>query len=151
MTDMVDQDAESGQARTNADDSVTDSNGFLPWTEICAIDDVVADRGVAALVATEDGTVPVAVFRLSAIDGGATEDEWLAVSHIDPASGAPTMARGLVGSTGEPPIVVPTVAAPLHKQRYNLRTGQCLDDDGLKLEVFEVDVIDDRVWVRPTT
>ncbi|MEM7272455.1 MAG: nitrite reductase small subunit NirD [Actinomycetota bacterium] len=120
------------------------------WQDVCGVDEVPVDRGVAALV---DG-VAVAVFRLSPSEVGGAE-EWYAVSHVDPATGAPVMARGLVGSTAdEPP--VPTVASPLHKQRYDLRTGRCLDDGTLALVVHEVEVVIDaetdrgaRVRVRP--
>jgi len=113
----------------------------ITWTQVCPASSVVPDRGIAALV---DG-VAVAIFRLSPIDQGQA-DEWRAVSHLDPSTQAPVMARGLVGSVGTGPIVIPTLASPLHKQRYNLRTGYCLDDDEVRLEVFEV-AVHDR-WVR---
>jgi nitrite reductase (NADH) small subunit len=129
------------------DEEMTAPRSENQWTEVCSVHDVQPDRGVAALVVTAEGTTPVAVFRLSAV--GDTGDEWYGVGHVDPATGAPVMARGLVGSAGEPPVTVATVASPLHKQRYNLRTGQCLDDDSLRLDVFDVRIDDDRVWVRP--
>lgn len=110
-----------------------------PWTIVSRADAVVYDRGVAALV---DGK-PVAVFRLPGINGA---DEWYAVSHVDPVNGVPVMARGLVGSYGED-LDVPTVASPLHKRRYDLRSGACLDDETPALETFDVRVIDDWVLV----
>jgi len=127
-----------------SDDIVVDSS----WTEVCPVDRLPIDRGVAAIV---DGD-QVAVFRLSPInraDGdSAITEEFAAVSHIDPVTGSPVMARGLVGSVGAPPLVIPTVASPLHKQRYNLRSGACLDDSELTLEVFELAVVDSTVFVR---
>lgn len=111
------------------------------WIDVCAAELVPLDRGVAVLAAG----VPIALFRLSA-GAGEQGEEWFAVSHIDPATGAPTMARGLVGSTGDPS-ARPTVAAPLHKQRYDLRTGECLDDDRLRVAVYPVQVRDGRVGV----
>lgn len=114
-----------------------------PWVGVCAVDEVHPDRGVAALVSGE----PVAIFRLSPVaDDG--QDEWCAVSHIDPASGVPVMARGLVGSVGNGPIVIPTVASPLHKQRYNLRSGYCLDDRELRLAVHDVRIVGGQVECR---
>ncbi len=129
------------------------TNGTHPgeWTDVCPIERIPLDRGVAALV---DG-LPVAIFRLSPLAGfeSAGSEELFAVSHIDPATGSPVMARGLVGSAGAPPVVIPTVASPLHKQRYNLRTGACLDDEKLHLEVFDVETVDadgtTLVRVRP--
>ncbi len=54
----------------------------------------------------------VALFR--------TGDELFAVDNLDPVGGAYVMSRGIVGSRGG----VPTVASPLHKQVYDLRTGR---------------------------
>ena len=112
------------------------------WIDVCRADRAPLDRGVAALVDDQ----PVAIFRLSPT-ADSREDEWFAVSHIDPATGAPIMARGLVGSAGAPPVVIPTLASPLHKQRYNLRTGACLDDESLHLQVFDIRVTDGMVEV----
>lgn len=112
------------------------------WRRVCPVDEVPVDRGVAALI---DGH-PVAVFRLSGIDGGA--EEWHCVDHLDPISGAPVMARGLVGSVGSPPLVVPTVASPIHKERYNLRSGVCLDNGEIATAVHEIDEVNGDVMVR---
>jgi len=115
--------------------------GPVCWTPVCEADTVRPDRGIAVLVGNE----PVAVFRLSAFDGGA--EEWRAVSHLDPVAGVPVMARGLVGTIGEPPLVIPTVASPLHKERYNLRSGHSLDDSSASLQTFPVRVHEGRVEV----
>jgi nitrite reductase (NADH) small subunit len=104
------------------------------WTRVCAVDDLVPDRGAAALV---DGR-QVALFRLS--DSGAVH----AVDHRDPFSQANVMARGLVGSRQG----VPTVASPMHKQSFDLATGQCLDDPDVSLQVWPTRVADGWVEVR---
>src|SRR5690606_19701714 len=49
-----------------------------------------------------------------------------AVSNRDPYTGAQVMARGIVGTRDD----APTVASPLHKQVFDLRTGLCLDTRG---------------------
>ncbi|MEU4474803.1 nitrite reductase small subunit NirD [Micromonospora sp. NPDC023888] len=87
----------------------------LTWTTVCHLDRLEPDRGVAALV---DG-VQIALFR--------TADELFAIDNRDPVSGAYVLSRGIVGSRGG----VPTVASPLHKQVYDLRSGQCLDLPGV--------------------
>ncbi|KAA1376474.1 nitrite reductase small subunit NirD [Aeromicrobium fastidiosum] len=102
------------------------------WTRVCALDALVPDRGVAALV---DGH-QVAVFRL----GGSGDVH--AIDHHDPFSGANVMARGLVGSRQD----VPTVASPMHKQSFDLTTGQCLDDADVTLRVWPTRVVDG--WVE---
>lgn len=105
------------------------------WQRVCVLDDLVPDRGAAALV---DGC-QVALFRLT----GPTEVH--AVDHRDPFSGANVMARGLVGSR----VGAPTVASPMHKQSFDLRSGQCLDDPGVALRVWGTRVRDG--WVEVLT
>lgn len=67
------------------------------------------------------------------------------VNHIDPASGAPVIAHGLVGESGGEFYV----AAPLHKEQYRLSDGQCLSDSALKLQVFNVQLLEGQVWLLP--
>jgi nitrite reductase (NADH) small subunit len=102
------------------------------WTVIARLDELRVDRGVAALV----GGQAVAVFRLA--DGTIA-----AIDHVEPFTGVPVLARGLVGSTGD----VIFVSSPLHKQRFDLATGRCLDDESFSVRVWAVDVIDGYVCV----
>jgi nitrite reductase (NADH) small subunit len=113
------------------------------WTSVCRYEDLEPERGAAALV----GGQQVAVFRL---DDGSLH----AVDHLDPFSGAHVMARGIVGSRGE----TPTVASPMYKQVFDLRTGECLDASGLgggarlegaRLRVFPVRLRGDVVEIGP--
>jgi nitrite reductase (NADH) small subunit len=93
------------------------------WVEICPYDAIYPDTGVCALI---DGR-QVAVFRLS--DGNL-----YAVSNHDPFSGANVLSRGIVGDrAGEP-----KVASPIYKQTFNLRTGVCYEDAGVRLDVYRV-------------
>ena len=101
---------------------------------VCTLVSLVPDRGAAALVAGHQ----VALFRLR------ETDEVLAVDHRDPFSGANVIARGLVGSRGD----VPTVASPVYKQTFDLRTGLCLDDESASLGVWETRVNNGVVEVR---
>ncbi len=105
------------------------------WTSACALDDLVPGRGVAVLL--PDAT-QAALFRLS-------DDRLYAVGNIDPFGRAAVMSRGLVGDrAGEP-----TVASPLLKQVFSLRTGRCLDDDGAALGTYATRVVDGTVEVCP--
>lgn len=104
---------------------------------VCALDDLTPDRGVAALV----GGDAVAVFRLFDRRGSR---EVVAVDHVDPFTGVGVLARGLVGSVGDRTVVI----SPLHKQRFDLRTGECLDDPAVALRPWPVEVIDGVVHVR---
>ncbi|WP_212829224.1 nitrite reductase small subunit NirD [Catellatospora sp. TT07R-123] len=93
------------------------------WTSVCSYDRLLPERGVAALV---DG-VQIAIFRT--YDG-----DLYAIGNRDPIAGAQVMSRGIVGDRGG----VPTVASPLHKQVYDLRTGECLDLPGVALPTYPV-------------
>ena len=54
--------------------------------------------------------------------------------QLDPVSGAAVLSRGIVGTRG----AAPTVASPMHKQVYDLRTGECLDLHGVRVAVYPV-------------
>jgi nitrite reductase (NADH) small subunit len=103
------------------------------WTDVCALDDLTPDRGVCALV---DGAA-VAVF--SCWPDGAL----FAVGNLDPYSGASVMSRGIVGSVGDRAVV----ASPIFKNRFDLATGESLDDARVALAVHPIEVRDGRVRV----
>jgi nitrite reductase (NADH) small subunit len=105
----------------------------MNWMPVCPYPSLEPERGVAALV---DGD-PVAVFRLH--DGSVA-----AIGNVDPYTGASVLSRGLVGSRGD----APTVASPLHKQVYDLRTGTCLDDPALRVPVYPVRLRDGVVEIH---
>jgi nitrite reductase (NADH) small subunit len=107
--------------------------------DVCAWDDLVPDRGVCALV---DGR-PVAVFRASAPGG---PDELYAVGNVDPYSAASVLSRGIVGSVGDRAVV----ASPIFKNRFDLRTGESLDDPAVRLPVHGVRIGGGRVLVAPS-
>jgi len=105
------------------------------WVPVCAVAALVPERGVAALL--PEG-IQVAVFLLH---GG----ELLAVSNLDPFSGAHVLSRGIVGDCGGEP----TVASPMYKQRFSLRTGRCLDVPDVVIPIHPVRVRDGVVQVGP--
>jgi nitrite reductase (NADH) small subunit len=94
---------------------MTLSTDIGPRVRVCALTDLEVERGRAALF----GRVQIALFLLA--DGSVH-----AVSNLDPYSGAHVMSRGIVGTRGD----VPTLASPMHKQVFDLRTGECLDTQG---------------------
>ncbi|WP_150308536.1 nitrite reductase small subunit NirD [Planctomonas psychrotolerans] len=102
------------------------------WYRACALDDLEPLWGEAALIGGEQ----VALFRLS--DGRV-----LAVTHRDPATASYVMARGIVGSRGDRL----TIASPLHKQVYDLVTGECLSSPALHLRTFPARVVDGAVEI----
>ncbi|UEJ81534.1 nitrite reductase small subunit NirD [Brachybacterium halotolerans subsp. kimchii] len=93
---------------------------------VCSRDDLEVERGRAALVDGEQ----VALFLLA--DGSIR-----ALDNHDPYSGANVISRGIVGSRAGRP----TVASPMFKQVFDLRSGTCVDPQGgehLRLRVWSV-------------
>ena len=113
--------------------ATTEPQEITAWTQICPIDHIVPDTGVGALVNGQQ----VAVFRLL------PNNDLYAISAHDPFSGANVLARGIVGDKAGTPIV----ASPIYKQLFDLRDGQCLDDESVKLASFPVRLTDGMVEV----
>ncbi|HEX6403968.1 MAG TPA: nitrite reductase small subunit NirD [Pseudonocardiaceae bacterium] len=96
------------------------------WTAVCRYDDLIPERGIAALV---DG-IAVAVFR--------THDGALhALSNVDPFSNASVLSRGIVGDRRGRS----TVASPIYKQVFELATGICLDDPTVSVPTYPVRLV----------
>ncbi|WP_426319785.1 nitrite reductase small subunit NirD [Microbacterium sp. E-13] len=111
------------------------------WVRVCALDDLEVERGRAALL----GGTQIALFLLHG--QGGTSGRVHAVSNFDPYSRAHVISRGIVGTRQG----LPTVASPMYKQVWDLRTGACLDSQGkepLSLHVWPVTIDDAHVLVR---
>jgi nitrite reductase (NADH) small subunit len=105
----------------------------LDWYDVVALDDIVPDTGVCALV----NGAQIAVIR-----AGEGADVF-AVDNLDPFSGAYVLSRGIVGDTRG----IPKIASPMYKQSFDLRTGQCLDDPQVRISTYAARVRDGRVEV----
>ncbi|BDZ56167.1 nitrite reductase small subunit NirD [Agromyces marinus] len=103
------------------------------WMRACGLAELESGWGEVALL----GARPVALVRVGA-------DEVYAVDHHDPHTGAPVMARGIVGSRGDRP----TIASPLHKEVYDLGTGECFSDPSLGLRTFRTRVVGGMIEVE---
>ena len=99
---------------------------------MCRVDQIDVEGGVTALV---EGAA-VAIFRTH--DGNV-----YAMSNYDPFSRASVLSRGILGTRGD----VPFVASPMHKQAFDLRTGQCLDDAEVRVPTYDVRITDGTVHV----
>jgi nitrite reductase (NADH) small subunit len=104
------------------------------WVRVCALDDILPNTGVCALVNGQQ----VAVFNV----GGAAGDVY-AIDNLDPCSHAAVLSRGLVGSLGERVVV----ASPIYKQHFDLRTGECVEAPQHSVAAFAARVEDGHVWV----
>lgn len=104
--------------------------------EICKLDDIIPETGVCALVNGEQ----VAIFRTH-------HDEVYAMHNFDPFSQANVISRGLLGSCEIDGQKVRYVASPMYKQRFDLATGKCLDDDQVALKSYAVTVSHGAVFI----
>ncbi|MEU8518230.1 nitrite reductase small subunit NirD [Streptomyces sp. NBC_01216] len=94
------------------------------WTAVCEESRLTPGRGVAALL--PDGR-QAALFR-------DRSGRAYAIDNRDPFTGAQVLSRGLLGSADGRVFV----ASPLLKQRFDLETGRCLDDDEVTVAVYPV-------------
>ena len=100
--------------------------------DVCTLADLKPGVGVCALVKGQQ----VAIFRLR-------NDDIYAIGNLDPFSGANVMSRGLTGDLKGRKVV----ASPLYKQHFDLATGECLEEEGVSLPTWQVQVMGDRICV----
>ncbi|GAA5070185.1 MULTISPECIES: nitrite reductase small subunit NirD [Actinomycetes] len=94
------------------------------WFALCDLSALLPGRGVAALL--PDGR-QAALFQ-------DRSGRLYAVDNRDPFTGAAVLSRGLTGTDRGRPFV----ASPLLKQRFDLSSGQCLDDETVRVRTYEV-------------
>ena len=104
---------------------------MMPWVDVCALEDIIPDTGVCALVRGRQ----IALVRVG--------DEVYALDNFDPFSKAFVLSRGIVGDRGG----VPKIASPIYKHNFDLRTGQCLDDGSVAVRTWQVRVHEGRLEV----
>ena len=107
----------------------------INWQPVCNREDLVPGSGVCALLGQEQ----VALFYLPE-----EEQKVYAISNRDPIGGANVLSRGIVGDLGERLVV----ASPLYKQHFDLTNGECLEENNVSIEVYEVRLEGDKVLIR---
>ena len=103
------------------------------WIDICSVNEIAPNTGVCALIEGEQ----IAIFRVG------YGSQLYAISNYDPFSNAFVLSRGIIGDRNG----IPKVASPIYKQNFNLLTGECFDDETVKVLVYPVQVVGDRVQV----
>lgn len=104
------------------------------WKDVCSVDELQPNAGVCALV---DG-LQVAIFYMP------NDNAVFAVNNYDPFGKANVLSRGLIGDIDGQLVV----ASPLYKQHFNLITGQCLEDEKVKIAAYSVRLMNGRVEVN---
>lgn len=113
---------------------MNDDRTHHEWVPVCALDDIVPNTGVCALVNGKQ----VAVFNITHGD-----PHVYAIDNYDPCSQAAVLSRGLTGNLGERVVV----ASPIYKQHFDLRTGECLEAPEHSVSAFATRVEEGQVWV----
>ena len=103
-----------------------------PWEPVCPLAELEIERAAVALVHGQ----AIAVVRVD-------ETTVYALANHDPFDRHATLNRGIVGLDGE----VPFVASPVHKHRFDLRTGGCLEDPHVSVGSYDVRVAEGVVLV----
>jgi nitrite reductase (NADH) small subunit len=106
------------------------------WITVCSDTDLVTNSGVCALLNKQQ----IALFKIKCVDS----EQVFAVSNWDPIGKANVLYRGLVGSVENVKVII----SPLYKQRYCLDSGQCLDDEAIKLIVYPVRIEQNQVQLQ---
>lgn len=101
--------------------------GTTAWLPACPIAELETGWGETALLAGRQ----VALLKDS-------ETHAWAIEARDPHTGSMVMARGIMGSRGD----APTIASPLHKEVYDLRTGAGLSHPQYAVRTFPTRVVD---------
>lgn len=102
------------------------------WVRVCSLRELEPGRGIAALVHGQQ----VAIFLLPG-ETGPLASSLRAIDNRDPVSGANVLARGILGRTEG----IDYIASPMHKHRFDLLSGRCLDGVSPAVRVWPV-----RVW-----
>ncbi|ORT48333.1 nitrite reductase [Vibrio sp. qd031] len=103
----------------------------MAFTTICNIDDIIPGTGVCALLGDEQ----VAIFRPTA------NEEVFAISNMDPFYQSNVLSRGLIVEHSDEL----WVASPLKKQRFNLKTGVCMENEQFNIKAYQARVTKGQV------
>ncbi len=103
------------------------------WVTVCKLSDIQPNTGVCALINDEQ----IAIFRI-----GNTEEVY-ALGNYDPFSKAYVLSRGIIGDRKG----ILKVASPIYKQNFNLKTGECLDDESVSIPNYPAKVVDGLVQI----
>lgn len=98
------------------------------WISICKTTDIPQGVGVCAQMPKGSVVEQVAIFKVP------NEDGFVAVDNYCPFAEANVISRGIIGDLKGHLVV----ASPIYKQHFDLRSGQCLEDESVKLQTLSV-------------
>ena len=104
------------------------------WIKVCQLTDITPSTGVCALVEGKQ----IAVFRPN------DDEQLFAIENMDPFAKSNVLSRGIICEHDSQL----WVASPLKKQRFNLSTGQCLENNAMSVNAYKVRVNKDTVEIN---
>ncbi len=107
----------------------------MSWVKICQLNELFPNSGCAALVAGQQ----VALFYVPQLDPSV-----YALDNWDPIGESFVLSRGIIGDQQG----VPCVASPLYKQHFALEDGRCLDEEGVAVRTWPVELRGEEVWLK---
>lgn len=137
MSTLVNEEGKAESVNNSTSKNIADSQ----WLKACHVDDLVINSGVCVLL-NEQAIALYAQTNYVGKDADATLNVF-ALSNIDPVTQASVLSRGLLGSTGDTLFV----ASPIYKERYNLETGECIDNDDLSVQSYPTKIVDAFVYI----
>ena len=128
----------------NKNISTNDASQVEKWVNVCNQHDLTENSGVCALLQTissqsNSDFQQIALFYVPSMT------KVFAVSNWDPIGKANVMYRGIIGSIENEPMI----SSPLYKQHFSLLTGQCVEQNEVKLDVFDAKLENGQVYVNP--
>jgi nitrite reductase (NADH) small subunit len=117
----------------SAHETDVDESPDADWIDVCALEEITPDTGVAALVRGRQ----IALVRVG------SADRVYALGNFDPFSRAFVISRGIVGDRGG----IPKIASPIFRQSFDLRSGECLDHPEVRLPCYRVALRQGRVLI----
>lgn len=104
------------------------------WISVCQLSDIAPKTGVCALVNGQQ----VAIFRPR------FDEQLFAINNMDPFAQSNVLSRGLICEHNSEL----WVASPLKKQRFNLETGVCMENEAMNVATYEIRVNGSQIEVK---
>jgi NAD(P)H-dependent nitrite reductase large subunit/NAD(P)H-dependent nitrite reductase small subunit len=104
------------------------------WVNVGTVSDFPHNGGATI----KYGKVQIAVYNFS------SRAAWYASQQMCPHKKAFVLSRGIIGDANG----IAKIACPLHKKTFSLESGECLSGDDYTVQVFEVKVEGEQVYLN---
>ncbi|KAK9708258.1 hypothetical protein K7432_009744 [Basidiobolus ranarum] len=109
----------------------------MEWMNVGSTELYPLDQGKVVLI----GNTQIAVFHTS-------DDKWYATQNMCPVKRDLVLSGGILGFRSTENGDESYICCPIHKKSFDLKTGNCLSDDNLHIESFNVKVEEGQVHLE---